>query len=312
MPTLTLPWLPKWLNFGQRKAEVLEARLQAKQALFDRLISLRETYPKIDNAPLTHLDLGEESQADLETLITALEDLTPYPAPLRQGSELLNGTWVLVYSDAQEIARLATLPLGLRTGQVCQIVDVETLSFENKANVRHQWGLLAGFVRVTAVFEPTPNLGRKMRNRRINVDFQTRFFSITKMLGIPTPFFDPIRSVDVNNPPEVVPSLEITYLDEEVRIGRGGEGSLFVLVKEEAAETLLQPQTQITGLLPPAKAETSPEAAIEPTTESKPLTPTATEAPSAVAQPDPAPPAEAEDPLPTAEEETKTVVGGSS
>lgn len=262
MPTLTLPWLPKWLNFGQRKAEVLETRLQAKQALFDRLVALRQTYPKAHNAPLTHLDLGEDNQAELETLIAQLEELTPYPAPLRQGSELLNGTWVLIYSDAQEIARLATLPLGLRTGQVCQIVDVEALSFENKADVRHRWGLLSGFVRVTAVFEPTPNLGRKMRNRRIDVDFQTRFFSITRMIGIPTPFFDPIRSVEVNNPPEVVPSLEITYLDEEVRIGRGGEGSLFVLVKEEAVETLLQPRTPIAALLPPAKEVAPDEAAI--------------------------------------------------
>ncbi|MGA1601706.1 MAG: PAP/fibrillin family protein [Prochlorothrix sp.] len=259
MPTLTLPWLPKWLNFGQRKAEVLEARLQAKKALLDRLIDLRTTFPKLDNAPLTHLDLGEERQADLETLITQLEEQTPYPAPLRQGSELLNGTWILIYSDAQEISRLATLPLGLRTGQVSQIVDVETLSFENKANVRHQWQLLSGFVRVTAVFEPTPNLGRKMRNRRIDVDFQTRFFSITKMLGIPTPFFDPIRTVDVNNPPEVVPSLEITYLDEEVRIGRGGEGSLFVLIKEEAFTSLLEPEPPIAALLPPAQDEATSE-----------------------------------------------------
>ncbi|WP_353259580.1 PAP/fibrillin family protein [Prochlorothrix hollandica] len=238
MPTLSLSWLPKWLRFGDRKAEIIANRNQSKQALLDRIAIFRSKYPKPNNAPLTHLDLGEDNRAALEALTQNLEALTPYPAPLRQGTQLLDGTWVLLYSDAQEIARLANLPLGLRTGQICQVIDVANFSFENKADVNHRWGLLSGYVRVTAVFEPTPNQGRKVRERRIDVDFKTRFFAIQKLLGLPTPFFDPIRTVEIENPPEVVPSLEISYLDETLRIGRGGEGSLFILLKEEALDTL--------------------------------------------------------------------------
>jgi len=313
MPTLSAR-LPKWLSFlsfPDRKAEAIAARNQAKQALLAAIANLKATYPKADNAPITDLDLTEEERADLETLIANLEALTPYPAPLRQGTELLNGTWVLDYSDAQEIARLATLPLGLRTGKICQIIDVETSSFENRAEVRHRWGLLSGYVRVTAVFEPTPDPSRKVRNRRINVDFQTRFFAIQKLLGIPTPFFDPIRTVQVENPPDRIPSLEITYLDETLRIGRGGEGSLFLLTKEQEA---LTPGEEPNALLAPGNAlpaASTPEAAIAPapevatpsaetgTTTARKVAPTVAPAKVAPAKAAPAKATPPENPVPT-------------
>lgn len=35
------------------------------------------------------------------------------------------------------------------------------------------------------------------------------------------------------NPQGRIPSLTITYIDETMRIGRGGDGSLFILTKAE-------------------------------------------------------------------------------
>ena len=58
-----------------------------------------------------------------------------------------------------------------------------------------------------------------------------RFIAISKILGIKTPFFEPIKTVQARNPQGRIPSLNITYLDENMRIGRGGDGSLFILIK---------------------------------------------------------------------------------
>ena len=36
---------------------------------------------------------------------------------------------------------------------------------------------------------------------------------------------------EARNPSGRIPSLNITYIDETMRIGRGGDGSLFILTK---------------------------------------------------------------------------------
>jgi hypothetical protein len=71
----------------------------------------------------------------------------------------------------------------------------------------------------------------KLPDRKINVDFKQRFLSITKVLGIKTKFLEPFRVVQAQNPQGRIPSLNITYIDETMRIGRGGDGSLFILTK---------------------------------------------------------------------------------
>ena len=40
--------------------------------------------------------------------------------------------------------------------------------------------------------------------------------------------------VPARGPKGRIPSLDITYLDENMRIGRGGDGSLFILSKVSA------------------------------------------------------------------------------
>jgi hypothetical protein len=56
---------------------------------------------------------------------------------------------------------------------------------------------------------------------------------VQRLLGIKTPNLDPAKVVPAKAPEGRVPFLEITYIDEDLRIGRGGEGSLFVLSKAD-------------------------------------------------------------------------------
>jgi hypothetical protein len=85
-------------------------------------------------------------------------------------------------------------------------------------------------VKVTASFEPAIDIANTI-DKRINVDFDKRYLAIEKIVGINTPKLNPFRVVAANNPQGRIATLDITYLDETLRIGRGGDGSLFILNK---------------------------------------------------------------------------------
>ena len=91
--------------------------------------------------------------------------------------------------------------------------------------------MLSGYVRVTATFDPEKPGNEQLPNQKINVDFKQRFLGIEQILGIKTKLFDPIRVVEARNPIGRIPSLNLTYIDDTMRIGRGGDGSLFILTR---------------------------------------------------------------------------------
>ena len=53
-------------------------------------------------------------------------------------------------------------------------------------------------------------------------------------MGISTPQLDPFQIFQVSSNQNKTPCLDITYLDEDFRIGRGGNGSLFILIKSDS------------------------------------------------------------------------------
>ena len=175
------------------------------------------------------LEIKPQKVQLIETLTKTLEPLNPFPRPLLYGSSLLDGAWLLQYSNAREIRSLKRLPLGFLVGKIYQIIDVNNASFENKAWVKHSLGLLSGYVRITATFAPS-ELG-ELPNQKINIDFKQRFLGIEQVLGIKSDLLDPFRVVEAKNPQGRIPSLDITYIDETMRIGRGGDGGLFILTK---------------------------------------------------------------------------------
>ncbi|WP_413200660.1 PAP/fibrillin family protein [Nostoc piscinale] len=188
--------------------------------------SLQNIQINSDGSPITNLQLDKTTAAEIEQLTTELESVNPYPHPLVSAISLLDGAWQLQYSTAREIRSLASLPLGLKVGRVYQVIDVGNKRFFNLAQVKHALGLVSGYVRVTANFEP-------VADKRINVYFDKRYLSVEKIIGINTPQLNPFKVIPANNPAGRVATLDITYLDETLRIGRGGDGSLFILTKSE-------------------------------------------------------------------------------
>ncbi len=159
-----------------------------------------------------------------------LESLNPHPQPLIHATALLEGAWQLQYSTAREIRSLDSLPMGLQIGKVYQAINIADKLFFNVAQVQHPLGLISGYVKVTASFEPAIDTSN-LADKRINVYFDKRYLAIEKIIGINTPQLNPFKVIVANNPQGRIATLDITYLDETLRIGRGGDESLFILNK---------------------------------------------------------------------------------
>ena len=208
----------------------MQNRIAIKQNLEKRIKHLQSDRQVLDGSPITDLEISPRDARDLEALTVDLEQRSPFPEPLKYAAQLLDGAWLLEYSTAREIRSLGSLPFGFSVGKIYQIIDVKTASFENKAWVEHKSSLLSGYVRVTATFEPALE-AEQLSTQKINVNFKQRFIAITKVFGLKTKLLDPIKVVEARNPQGRVPSLNITYIDETMRIGRGGDGSLFILTR---------------------------------------------------------------------------------
>ena len=219
--------------------ESLNNRLLVKEKLQAELEKLQI---KSKGSPVTDLKLDKTLAEEIEQLTAELESLNPNPSPLLNATALLNGAWQLQYSTAREIRSLDSLPWGLKLGKVYQVIDVANKSFFNLANVKHPLGLVSGYVKVTASFEPAKEDESPPAHKRINVNFEKRYLAIEKIVGINTPKLNPFKVVPGRNPQGRIPSLDITYLDETFRIGRGGDGGLFILSKANDFVDKINPQ----------------------------------------------------------------------
>lgn len=170
-----------------------------------------------------------DKQAILAT-IAQLEDRNPTPRPIEAGA-LLDGDWRLIYTTSKGILGIDQFPL-LKLGQVYQCIRVKTRRVYNIAEV---YGLpfLEGIVSVAASFVP-------VSERRVNVKFERSILGLSRLINYQSPqnYIQQIESgqkftaIDFNlQNREQLGWLDITYLDQDLRIGRGNEGSVFVLSK---------------------------------------------------------------------------------
>ncbi len=170
-----------------------------------------------------------EKQAILAAIAT-LEDLNPNPYPL-EFAHLLDGNWRLLYTTSKELLRIDQLPF-YKLGQIYQCIRVESQRVYNIAEI---YGLpfLEGLIGVAAKFEP-------VSRRRVNVNFERSIIGLQSLIRYQSPSkfiqeietgkkFTAIDFTFKNN--EQQGWLDITYIDNDLRISRGNEGSVFVLVK---------------------------------------------------------------------------------
>jgi hypothetical protein len=169
-------------------------------------------------------------QAAILSAIAQLEDYNPTPNPI-EAAELLDGNWRLLYTTSEELLGIDRFPF-YNLGQIYQCIRVNDRKVYNIAEIA---GIpyLEGLVSVMAQFEA-------VSQRRVQVQFNRAIFGLQKFIGYQTPqqYIDAIEAgqkftaIDFKiKPREQQGWLDITYLDEDMRIGRGNVGSVFVLTK---------------------------------------------------------------------------------
>ena len=172
----------------------------------------------------------ETDKIAILSAVSRLEDRNPTPLPL-EATDLLEGNWRLLYTTSNGLLNLGRFPV-LQLGQIYQCVRTATTQIYNIAEIS---GLpyLESLVSVSARFEP-------VSDRRVNVKFERSISGLQRLIGYQSPsnFIQQIESgkkfpaIDFGiESRDQQGWLDITYLDNDLRIGRGNEGSVFVLTK---------------------------------------------------------------------------------
>lgn len=173
------------------------------------------------------------TEVDKQAILAAvanLEDQNPTPRPL-EASEMLDGDWRLLYTTSKGLLNIDRLPL-YKLGQIYQCIRVNTNSVYNIASV---YGLpyLEAIISVVASFEP-------VSLTRVQVKFERSILGLSRLIDFKSPssYIQQIESgkkftaIDFPiNSTNQQGWLDITYIDNDLRIGRGNEGSVFVLTR---------------------------------------------------------------------------------
>ncbi|WP_414549975.1 PAP/fibrillin family protein [Anabaena sp. CCY 0017] len=173
---------------------------------------------------------SEPQKQAILAAIANLEDFNPTPRPV-EASNLLDGDWRLIYTTSKALLNLDRIPF-CKLGQIYQSIRVNTNSVYNIAEI---YGLpyLEGLVSVAAKFEP-------ISERRVQVKFHRSILGLKRLIGYSSPasFIQQIEAgkkfpaIDAAiNSEKQQGWLDITYIDSDLRIGKGNEGSVFVLSK---------------------------------------------------------------------------------
>jgi hypothetical protein len=185
----------------------------------------------------------EKDNVNILTAVEKLEDHNPTTDPLDH-PQMLDGDWRLLYTTSKSILNIENIPFA-HLGEIYQCIRTETRKIYNIAEIVGV-PFLEGLITVSATFET-------VSAKRINVKFNRSIIGLQRFIGYLSPQ-DLILKIETgkkfppfdfnfgepnlpklfggwwNNSDE--PSwLEITYLDDDLRIGRGHLGNVFILEK---------------------------------------------------------------------------------
>ena len=149
------------------------------------------------------LEATPEQKEEMKQLFSKLERLNPTKNPLK--SEKVNGKWSLKYTTSDSILGKGGFP---RVGPIIQAIDTASLSAENSEVVSY--------------------FGIKVP-RKIKADLSPESGQFTQVKF--KKFI--IGPVGFDAPDSFKGALDITYVDDEVRLTRGDLGNIFVLTRME-------------------------------------------------------------------------------
>ncbi|MDX1977976.1 MAG: PAP/fibrillin family protein [Pseudanabaenaceae cyanobacterium bins.68] len=165
--------------------------------------------------------------------VVRLEEQNPHPQP-NQVPDLLSGDWQLLFTTSQGLLGFDRIPT-VKLGQIYQCIRADQSRIYNVAELE-SLGILKGLVSVTARFEV-------VSPQRLKVNFDRAIAGLQPLLG----YRDVEQFIQVINSDKRLAGLDLkigdreqrgwletTYLDQDLRIGRGNAGSLFILQRQRS------------------------------------------------------------------------------
>lgn len=168
-----------------------------------RRTQLKEQILSLASDTKRGLTKSDEQAEEMQGLFEQLEKLNPTVNPLTNKFSKVNGDWSLDYTTSDSVLGKGGFP---RIGPIVQNIDTTTLSAKNSEIVRY--GIFDVPRSISVELSP-------INGRRTVADFK-RF-----QLG----------PVGFDAPDSFVGELDITYVDDEVRLSRGDKGNIFVLTR---------------------------------------------------------------------------------
>ncbi|KAI7737175.1 hypothetical protein M8C21_009014 [Ambrosia artemisiifolia] len=170
--------------------------------------------------------IPSEKKSEIEEMVMMLESLNPNPNPTGD-LDKVGGCWKLIYSTITILGSKRT-KLGLRDfislGDFLQVIDVDKGKAVNEImfNVRGL-NLFSGKLIIKASF----NVSSKTR---VDIRYDTSTIVPDQLMNMFRKNYDVL--LGIFNPDGW---LEITYVDETLRIGRDDKGNIFIL--ERSSQT---------------------------------------------------------------------------
>ncbi|URE30321.1 hypothetical protein MUK42_07439 [Musa troglodytarum] len=182
---------------------------------------------------LTGIDKGifgatSSKKSEVAGFVETLESRNPTPYPTDHLRDKVDGCWKLVYSTISILGSTRT-KLGLRDfislGDFFQIIDVAKEKATNviKFNLRGLQ-LLSGQLTIEASYRIASKTRVDIKLERSNITPDQLMKIFEKNLDLLLAIFNPQGW------------LEITYVDESMRIGRDDKGNIFVLERNDDIE----------------------------------------------------------------------------
>eukprot|EP00584_Thalassiosira_punctigera_P017676 CAMPEP_0172559126 /NCGR_PEP_ID=MMETSP1067-20121228/82727_1 /TAXON_ID=265564 ORGANISM="Thalassiosira punctigera, Strain Tpunct2005C2" /NCGR_SAMPLE_ID=MMETSP1067 /ASSEMBLY_ACC=CAM_ASM_000444 /LENGTH=236 /DNA_ID=CAMNT_0013348655 /DNA_START=18 /DNA_END=728 /DNA_ORIENTATION=+ len=169
-----------------------------------RRTKLKERILSLASETKRGLMATDDQMEEMDGLFSQLEKLNPTVNPITNKLSTLSGDWSLDYTTSGSILGKGGSP---RIGPIIQNIDTAALSAKNSEIIRYG-GIINVSRSVSAALSPV--------NGKLT-DVKFKKFMVGP-LGFDAP--DSARG-----------QLEITYLDDEVRLTRGDKGNIFVLTR---------------------------------------------------------------------------------
>ncbi|KAF5766736.1 putative plastid-lipid-associated protein [Helianthus annuus] len=238
IPKLTKLPTHKHFFFTSRSSFAIKVSDQTSNLLNNQTDNSPTNYPTIThlktklNQTLQGLNRGifgipSEKKSEIEEMVKVLEGLNPNPNPTVD-LDKLGGCWKLIYSTITILGSKRT-KLGLRDfislGDFLQVIDVAKGKAVNEImfNVRGL-NLLSGKLVIEASF----NISSKSR---VDIRYDTSTIVPDQLMNMFRKNYDVL--LGIFNPDGW---LEITYVDETLRIGRDDKGNIFILERSNQTD----------------------------------------------------------------------------